>query len=124
MNAREKVSAQEFSVDTALDPEAIREAGRRATEAGTRFLQNTIREYAVEDSAIGYVITGPGGFVQQMDLAVGWEDLFDGKRRVTLEVGEFLTEQTKIYFIPIGPKSAVAMGSLKLFSARLRKESL
>ena len=123
MKAQEKVSLQEFIIDTDLDPEGIREAGRRAAEAGTLFLQSTVQEAGVTDSVIGYVITGPGGFKELMELAVGWEDVGEERRRVTLEVGDFGTEQIKFfYFIPIGSKSATGMGSLKRFSERLRKE--
>lgn len=123
MTPREKVSLQEFTMDTALSPESIREAGQRAAEAGTRFLESRVVEKGVEDSTISYVITGPGGFVQLMDLAVGWGDTGEGQRRVTLEVGDFATERWTLWgFIPIGPKSATAMGPLKRFSARLRKE--
>ena len=123
MTLREKVATQEFSIDTALSPEAIREAGQRAAEAGTRFLQSTIREDEVTDSGISYVFMGPGGFVQQMELAVGWEDNGEGQRRVTLEVGDFLTDRMTLWgFIPIGPKSVIALGSLKRFSATLREE--
>lgn len=122
MTPREKVSTQEFTIDTSLDPEAIREAGQRAAEAGTRFLESRVVENGVADSTIGYSITGPGGFVQQMELAVTWKELDDGQRRVSMEVGEFMTDQMKIAFIPIWPKSVTAMGSLKRFAARLRKE--
>lgn len=123
MNAREKVSLQEFTIDTNLDPEAIREAAQRAAEAGMRFLKSTVHEAGVADSVIGYVIAGPGGFVEQMELAVGWEDVGEGRRRVTLEVGDFGTSRWVLWgFIPIGPKSATGMGSLKRFSERLRKE--
>lgn len=122
MSAREKVSQQEFTIDTTLSPEDIREACGRAAEAGTQFLQSTVHEAGVVDSVIGYVITGPGGFVELMDLAVGWEEIGEGRWRVTLEVGDFGTEQWKVFYIPIGPKSATGMRSLKQFSARLRKE--
>lgn len=122
MNPREKVTMEEFTIDTRLDPEAIREVGRRAAGAGTRFMTSTVVEHVVADSVISYVINGPGGFVRQMELAVGWEELGDGKRRVTLEVGEFMTDQMKIAFIPIWPKSVTAMGSLKRFATRLRRE--
>ena len=122
MKAREKVTLQEFTMDTGLDPESIRQACGRAAEAGTQFLQSTVHEAGAVDSVIGYVITGPGGFVEQMELAVGWEEIAEERRRVTLEVGGFIIEQIKIYYIPVGSKSPVAMGSLKRFSARLRKE--
>lgn len=123
MTLREKVSLQEFSVDTKLSPEAIREAGRRAAEAGTRFLDKRVVEEEAVDSTISYVITGPGGFVQVMDFMVGWEDMGDGRRRVSLAVGDFMTDRMTLWgFIPIGPKTVTAMGSLKRFSARLRKE--
>lgn len=123
MSAREKVSTQEFTIETDLDPQGIREAAQRAAEAGTRFLESTVHEAGVADSVIGYSITGPGGFVEQMELAVGWEDVGEGRRRVTLEVGDFGTSRWVLWgFIPIGPKAATGMGSLKRFSERLRKE--
>ena len=123
MKVQEKVSQQEFTIDTALSPEDIREAAQRAAEAGTRFLESTVHEAGVADSVIGYVIMGPGGFAEQMELAVGWEDVGEGRRRVTLEVGDFGTSRWVFWgFIPIGPKPATGMGSLKRFSERLRKE--
>lgn len=125
MNPRAKVSLEEFSIDTTLDPEAIRDAGQRAAEAGTRFLESKIVEREVADSTIGYVINSSGGLFSQrlMDLTVGWEELGDGKRRVSLEVGDFATSRWELWgFIPLSPKSPTAMGSLKRFSARLRKD--
>jgi hypothetical protein len=115
---------QEFTVDTALDAEAIREACGRAAEAGTRFLDTKVVEYAATDTAIGYVINGVNLLgTQLMDLAVGWEEIGDGRRRVTLEVGDFVTDRWALWgFIPLSPRSPVAMGSLKRFSASLRKE--
>lgn len=125
MNAREKVSLQEFSIDTALDPEAIHDAGRRAAEAGTRFMESKILEDEVTDSTINYAINSSGGIFSQrlMDLIVGWQELGDGKRRVSLGVGEFATSRWELWgFIPISPKSPTALGSLKGFSARLRRD--
>lgn len=125
MGAQEKVSLQKFTIETALDPEAIREACGRAAEAGsTQFLGHSIHEYEASDSVLGFVISGPGGFVELMGLAVGWEELENGKRRVKLDVGDdFATERWALYgFIPLSPRSPTAMGSLKRFSARLRKE--
>ena len=123
MTLREKVSAQEFSVATGRNPEDIREAGQRAAEAGARFLESTVVEHQIADSAINYVVNGPGGFVQKMDLTVRWETTGNGQRRVSLEGGDFMTDRMVLWgFIPIGPKSVTAMGSLKRFAARLRKE--
>ena len=126
MKLQEKVSLQEFTVDTTLSPEAIREACGRAAEAGTRFMDKKVVEHGISESAIGYVINSAGGLfsTELMELAVGWEELENGKRRVTLEVGDdFATTRWVLGgFIPIGPKSAAGMGSLKRFSDRLRKE--
>jgi len=124
MTPQEKVSMQEFTIDTSLDPEAIREAGQRAAEAGTQFMGCKIHEHGVSESVIGYVIDGFGISGRQMELAVGWKEIGEGRRRVTLEVGDdFATSRWELWgFIPISPKSATAMGPLKLFSARLRKE--
>lgn len=123
MNAREKVSQQEFTMETTLNPEDIPEACGRAAEASTRFLESKVVEHGVSDATISYVINGSFG-TKLMELAVGWEELENGKRRVTLEVGDnFATKRWVLWgFIPVTPKSATAMGSLKLFSARLRKE--
>ena len=111
------------SIDAKLSPEAIREACRRAAEAGTRFLDKRIVEEEVVDSTISYAITGPGGFVQVMDFMVGWEGIGDGRRRVSLAIGDFMTNRMTLWgFIPIEPRSVTAMGSLQRFSARLRKE--
>lgn len=123
MNAQEKVSMQEFAVDTALNPESIREAGRRAAEAGTRFLDNKVVENGVADSSIRYVVTNPIGFMESMEIFVGWEELDGGQRRVEMKVGEFMTDRFTLWgFIPLGPKMVSAMGPLKRFSDRLRKE--
>lgn len=124
MSAQEKVSAQKFTVETTLSPEAIREAGLRAAEAGTQFMGCKIHEYGVSKSVIGYVIGGLGAGERQMELAVGWEELKDGKRRVTLEVGDnFATNRMVLLgFIPLSPYSPTAIGPLKRFSQRLRKE--
>ena len=125
MKLQEKVSLQEFTVDTTLSLEAIREACGRAAEAGTRFLESKVVEHGVSDSVIGYVINSSGGLfsTQLMEFAVGWEEIGEGRRRVTLEVGDFGTSRWVLWgFIPIGPKTATGMNSLKRFSARLRKE--
>lgn len=125
MSAQEKVSAQEFTMDTTLIPEAIREACGRAAEAGMQFMGSKIYEHGISSSVIGYVIEASVfDGTRVMELAVGWEDLEDGRRRVTLEVGDnFATKQWQLYgFIPLSPKSPAAMGSLKRFSERLRKE--
>jgi hypothetical protein len=122
MSAQDRVAAHEFAVETKKDAAAIREAGTHAVEAGRRFLTNTIKEAASRGSMTQYLIKGPGGIVQQMLINVRWRDLGNGRRSVTLEVPSFLTTRPTFMFIPIGPKSVPAMGSLKRFSAALRAE--
>ena len=56
MGAREKVSAQEFTAETTLSPQAIREACGRAAEAGMQFMGPKIHEHGVSSSVIGYFI--------------------------------------------------------------------
>ena len=122
MTVRDKVSAIEFVDETGLDRHGIRAAGHRAMEAGKRFMSNTISESQVTDDFISYAIKGPGGFVTQMKMVVRWHELGQGRRRVSFSVGDFLTSQSKVMFIPISPKSAPALTSARRFAEALRAE--
>lgn len=123
MAVQEKVSAIEFTEETGLAPAEIREAGRRAAEAGRRFMTSTISEAASGDSSISYVAKGPGGVVKQMAMRVRWEELGGGRRRVHFSVDDYITIQQKMFmFIPVGPKQAPALGSASRFVEVLRAE--
>jgi hypothetical protein len=122
MTVREKVAAAEFAAQTVLEPEAIRKAGQRSAEAGKRYLTSTIYEKDVQPGGIGYVVKGPGGLAQQMTFTVTWTEPSNGLRRVSLQVGDFITGQSTFMFIPIGPKTVPALGSLKRFAEALRGE--
>lgn len=123
MPVQDKVSAIEFTQETGLDPGAIREAGRRAAEAGRRFMTSTISEAGSNDTSIKYLAKGPGGFVEQMAMIVRWEEVGGGRRRVHFSVGDYLTVQSKVFhFIPAGPKQAPALKSAQRFAEALRAE--
>jgi len=119
MAVREKVAAEGFTITTSKTPEEIRAAGQRAIEAGKRFLTSSIKEGAVAGSTIQYVVRGPGGLLQWMLINVSWKD-GDGGRRVTLAAPKYLTTRQRIMFIPVTPKRAPALGSLKRFAASLK----
>jgi len=121
MGVQEKVAAEEFSIMTSKKPHEIRAAGQRAIESGRRFLTSTVKEGVVTDSTVQYGITGPGGMVRQMEIKVSWQETALGMRRVTLEVPNYLTVRETIMFIPVSPKRAPALGSLKKFSETLRR---
>jgi hypothetical protein len=119
---REKVSAIHFETETGLSPEQIREAGRRSMEAGRRFMNSTISETGGAAEIQGYVIKGPGGLKQQLAMTVSWEEIGQGRRRVSFEVGDFMTSQQTIMFIPIAPKTAPGLTSARRFAEALREE--
>lgn len=119
---RDKVSAEEFSCVTPLDPAAIQQAGQTAAEAGKRTLQNSIKLAGSGSNHLDYLIKGPGGLVTQMAVRVSWSGA-DEQKHVNLSVGDFTTSRPVIFgFIPIGPASAPALTSLKRFSASLRSQ--
>jgi len=122
MSVRTKIERYEFSVETRLGPGEIRAAGARAVEAGRRFLTNTISEQQVRDEGISYLVRGPGNIVKQMAMAVSWSPLAGGRHRVSLSVGDFLTVRPTFLFIPIGPRTVPAFGSLKRFSQAFQEE--
>lgn len=122
MAIRDKVAAIEFVIETNLSPGDIREAGQRSLEAGRRFMNSTISESAAGAAAQNYVIKGPGGFVSQMALRVSWDEPVGGRRRVQFEVGDFITSQSTVMFIPLGPKTAPGLTSARRFAEALRQE--
>ena len=118
----EKIASNAFSVITSLDPAAIRAAGSRAGDSAKSFLKSSVREASTGPSFAKYVIKGPGGLVTQMELTVRWQDSDDGTRQVRLEIGQYLTVRQTFMFIPLTPKQAPALSSLRTFSTRLREE--
>lgn len=121
MGVRDKVAAEEFTILTDKTPEQIRVAGQHAIEAGRRFMTSTIKEKNVTDSMIQYVIYGPGGIMQHMLVNLAWTETGD-QRKVTLEAPSFLTTRSTFLFIPLTPKRAPALGSLKRFASALKTE--
>jgi hypothetical protein len=121
VGVRESVAAEQFTIVTSKTPEQIRAAGLRAIEAGKRFMTSTPKEGAVTDDGIQYIVSGPGGLIQQMLINVGWTEVENGLR-VTLEAPSYLTTRQSILFIPVTPKRAPALGSLKRFASSLKAE--
>ncbi|GAB3659270.1 hypothetical protein GCM10027589_20300 [Actinocorallia lasiicapitis] len=122
MGVQEKVAQEEFSFVTTKSPEEIKAAGRKAVESGKRFLTNTVREGRVTESSVHYAVSGPGGLVEQMKIRLSWRSEGEGKWRVSLEVPDYLTVRETYMFIPLSPRRAPALGSLRRFSASLRAE--
>lgn len=121
MGVREKIAAEEFTLTTSKSPTEIRDAGQRALESGKRFLTSSLKEGASEDSLIQYIASGPGGIIKQMLINVSWQDTPSG-RQVTLKVPSYTTLRSTILFIPVSPKRAPALGSLRKFAASLKAE--
>lgn len=122
MAVQEKVSAVGFVVETGLDAEGIRAAGRRSLESGKRFMTNTVTEGRGTATSQEYVIKGPGNIVKQMVLHLSWEQADQGRARVALSVGDYMTTRPVVLFIPVGPKSAPALTSARNFADALRQE--
>ena len=118
----DKVNATEFNVETGLDDAGIRRAGQLALEAGKRFMTNTISEAGVSANRIDYAIKGPGNVMKQMTFSVTWRETTPGRRRVQMKMGEFLTTRTTVFFVPVTPKSAPALGSVQRFSETMQRE--
>jgi hypothetical protein len=114
------VAAVAFMVETTLGPAQVREAGRRAAEAGRTYMQTTITETQATGSTVRYVAHGPGGFVRQMALQVRWEDAGPGLRRVHLTVGDHLVERPRFLGIPLGRATVPALPSARRFADALR----
>ena len=118
----DKVNATEFSMETGLDDAEIRRAGQLALEAGKRFMTSTISETRVSSQRIDYVIKGPGGVMNHMNFCVVWQEATPGRRRVQMKMGEFLTTRSTVFFVPVTPKSAPALGSVQRFSETMQRE--
>jgi hypothetical protein len=117
---QERVNAEQFTIGTTATAETIRNAGLRAIDASKRLMTSTVKEQSVEPGRISYVIKGPGGLVTQMSIIVSWQDTTNGHRNVTLKVGKYLTTRQTVIFIPVTPRRAPALGSLRRFSEVLR----
>jgi len=122
MAVEDDVAAVAFTVETELDPQGIRAAGRRAAETARRYMRTTISETQAHGSSLRYVAQGPGGFVRQMALQVSWEETLSGRRRVRLTVGDHLVEQTRLLGIPLSRATVPALWSARRFAAALRTE--
>ncbi|MGK5173617.1 hypothetical protein [Geodermatophilus sp. CPCC 205761] len=122
MAVQDDVAAVAFAVETELGPAQIREAGRRAAEAGRRYMRTTISESHATRSGVRYVAYGPGGFVRQMALQVSWEEAGAVRRRVWLSVGDHLVERARLLGIPLGRATVPALWSARRFAAALRSE--
>ncbi|MGY1635469.1 hypothetical protein ACI78V_02305 [Geodermatophilus sp. SYSU D00742] len=122
MAVEDDVAAVAFTVETQLGPAEIRAAGRRAAEAGRRYLRTTISETRATGSLVRYVAQGPGGFERQMALQVAWEEIGGGRRRVHLTVGDHLVERSRVLGVPVGRASVPALESARRFAAALRVE--
>ncbi|MGY1624173.1 hypothetical protein ACI789_18400 [Geodermatophilus sp. SYSU D00965] len=120
MAVEDDVAAVAFTVETRLGPAQIREAGRRAAEAGRAYMQTTITETQATGSVVRYVAHGPGGFVRQMALQVRWEDAGPGLRRVHLTVGDHLIERPRFLGISLGRTTVPALPSARRFADALR----
>lgn len=119
---REKANLCEFTLTTSATPAEIQQVGKRVADAEKRTMGSSVREINAGPAQITYAVKGPGGLIQQMQMALKISD--DGTaRKVSFEVGEFLTSKpTVLGFIPIGPATAPAMKTLERFSSRLRSE--
>ncbi|MGK5110406.1 hypothetical protein [Geodermatophilus sp. CPCC 205506] len=122
MAVQDDVAAVAFAVETELGPAQIRAAGRRAAEAGRRYMRTTISESHATRSGVRYLAYGPGGFVRQMALRVSWEEAGAGRRRVWLSVGDHLVERARLLGIPLGRATVPALWSARRFAAALRSE--
>ncbi|NEK59039.1 hypothetical protein GCU56_14300 [Geodermatophilus sabuli] len=121
MAVEDDVAAVEFTVETGLGVAAIRAAGKRAAEAGRRYMRTTISETRADGGVVGYVARGPGG-VRQMALRMSWAAAGRGRLRVHLSVGEYQVERPRLFGIPVGRATVPALDSARRFAAALRAE--
>lgn len=122
MDVSEKVHAHDFSISTRLSPPEVIEALGEAAEVGKRFMQGSVSIEPVPDGYAAVIVgKGPGGLVETFRAAVDWSaEGADGRLLVTLRTGEYLTTQTRVMFIPIGPKTAPGLDVLSRFSRHLQ----
>lgn len=119
MAATDKVRAEEFQVVTALSVADIRAAVLESVEDARRALVSSM---VVEDTGDGIDVIerGPGGLVKRLWITIHWSDSDDG-RHVKLAVTDVLLVQDRIFwFIPFGPKTAPALGTLRRFCSAFR----
>lgn len=111
-----KVAPLEFDVVTSMAHDDIQVLADLAAEQSARVLNSSVKPGKVTPSLLEYVVEGPGGLVTQMVFGLHLASDDAGKSRVRLEVGDFRTTRPAIFgLIPVGPKSAPALESLKKF---------
>lgn len=118
----DEVNALQFTVTTEMSPEQFREAGQAAITAAKKSILQKVNETSVGHDSITYDIKGPGNLVSQMKFRVTWTPENERVHRVSLSVIDYITTRTTVMFIPITPKSAPALGSLRRFSDELRRQ--
>lgn len=122
MGQVDRVGLAEFTVTTHADEARIRDVATRAMAVAKRAMQSSMKEGSGGPGYQGYLFVGPGGFVKQMAVTLRWEDVGEGKTRVQLKTGEYLTTRPTFMLIPLGPKSVPALGSLERFSKFVKGE--
>jgi hypothetical protein len=116
-----KIDAAEFQREVALSADSIRQACRRAAEAGKVRANSTVKEVDDLGNAVVFRVKNTMGPTIAL-LQVTWEPS-DDTTRVQFEVLEYTTTRPAVAgFIPAGPKSIPALKSIQRFSEALRLE--
>jgi hypothetical protein len=117
----EKIAATAFSKPTSKTFQEVRDAGQRAIKASNGSITTTSEARTVEGSKISYNVKRIGA-LNVMDFEVSYaEDPSNGGAIVTLQPGGYITSQSKMFLIPIGPKDAAGYGVLRKFSQKLQE---
>jgi len=113
------VDGLEWSVETALDPQEIRAAGRRALSGGPH--DGAVREDLANAGSVSYAVVDPDSLATQMTVVVSWHELGAGRRRVTLSVRGHVVRRTRLLgVLPVGRPEVPAEEPARSFSAALR----
>lgn len=118
----ERVKLAEFTVTTHANDDRIRDVARAGTQVAKRSMQSSMKEKGSGPGTVIYSIVGLGGFVEQAQVALKWEEVGDGTTRVKLVTGSFMTSRQTFMFIPLTPKMVPGLASLERFSKYVRSE--
>lgn len=115
-----KIDPLQFTVSSTLDHAEIKQLADLAAEQSARMLTSSIKPSRTTPSLLEYAVKGPGGIMTLMVFGLHLAAA-DGATQVRLEVGDFTTSRPALLgLIPIGPKTAPALGSLTRFVGFIR----
>ncbi len=116
----EKFAASEFLARTQLTRVQVMAAADEAAERAGNLFTDIKRAEPIGENAIQY-IAKTAGMVKAGVFVVHYAPATEqASATVRLEANWFMTTQSTILFIPIGPKDSNALGPFKSFSRQLQ----